>query len=82
MVVFSLLLNLLLVPIYAGMERKALRVRAVRDKVNRDVARMKRYFSGRERYFYVQAVHRQHQYRPIVELLASTDLLLFFPNPP
>ncbi len=76
LVAFALLINLVLMPVYAQMEARSGGIRARRAAVAADVERMKRHFSGRELYFYVRGVHRQHGYRPIAELLASGDLLL------
>jgi membrane protein insertase Oxa1/YidC/SpoIIIJ len=76
LIVFAVLINLVLLPVYRQMEERSGHVRARRAVVARDVARMKRYFRGRELYFYVRAVHRQHRYRPIAELFGSGDLLL------
>ncbi len=76
LIVFAALVNLVLVPVYRQMEERSRHVRARREAVARDVARMKRHFKGRELYFYIRAVHRQHGYRPIAELLGSGDLLL------
>jgi membrane protein insertase Oxa1/YidC/SpoIIIJ len=76
LIVFSLVINLLLLPVYYQMERNSRRIRAVRDDVARDVERMRRHFRGRERFFYVRAVHRQHRYHPLSALLGSFDLFL------
>lgn len=75
-VFFSLLLNLLLMPVYAQMERKSRAGRELRARVATEVARMKRHFRGRELYYYIRAVHRQYGYRPISHLLGSSDLLV------
>lgn len=37
---------------------------------------MKTHFKGRERYFYVRAVHRQFHHHPIQSLLSSNELFL------
>lgn len=76
LILFSVTLNLALIPLYSQMERRSREARAKREAVRRDVARMKRYFRGRERYYYVRAVHRQYGYRPISELLGSADLFV------
>jgi membrane protein insertase Oxa1/YidC/SpoIIIJ len=76
LIAFSVTINLILLPIYAQMERRSRRMRAVRENVARDVARMKRHFRGRERYFYIRAVHRQHGHRAISDLLGSADLFI------
>lgn len=75
-IVFSVLLNLLLMPLYAQMEQRSAAKRAIRQQVASETARMKRYFRGRERYFYIRAVYRNHRYHPISELLGSADLLV------
>lgn len=74
LILFSLLLNLALLPAYQQMEQASRRTRQMRERVARDVARMRAHFRGRERYFYIRAVHRQHHYRPISALLGSADL--------
>ena len=76
LIAFSVVLNLLLVPVYAQMERRSRAGHAVKKQVARDVARMKRHFRGRERYFYVRAVYRQHHYHPLSDLLGSADLFV------
>lgn len=75
-VIFSVAINLLLMPVYGQMERRSRAGRATRAAVAKDVARIRRHFRGRERYFYIRAVHRQHGYRPLSQLFASGDLLL------
>lgn len=75
-VLFSLLLNLLLVPVYRQMETKSREGAELRRRVERDVARMRQHFRGRERYFYVRAVHRQHGYQPLSHLFGSADLFV------
>src|SRR5690606_17359580 len=76
LMLFGIVVNLVLMPVYSQAEHAARSQRQVRDRVQRDVSRMKRHFRGRERYFYVRAVHRQHGYHPIAGLLGSGDLLL------
>ena len=76
LVVFSVVVNLALVPVYSQMELRSRRTRAIREQVAREVERMKRHFRGRERYFYIRAVYRQYRYHPISELLSSADLAI------
>lgn len=73
---FSIVLNLVLAPVYAQMERRSRQGRVLKQQVASDVARMKKHFRGRERYFYIRAVHRQHRYHPISDLLGSADLFV------
>jgi len=76
LIIFSVLLNLALMPLYRQMEQRSAVARSVRQRVASEVARMKRHFRGRERYFYIRAVYRNYRYHPISELLGSTDLLV------
>lgn len=73
---FSVAINLILAPLYSQMESRSRAGRAKRALVEQDVGRMKRFFRGRERYFYIQAVYRQHGYRPLTQLWASGDLFV------
>jgi membrane protein insertase Oxa1/YidC/SpoIIIJ len=73
---FSIALNLLLAPLYHEMDKRSRRTRDLRERVARDVERLRKYFKGRERYFYIRAVYRQHGYHPISFLAGSADLLV------
>lgn len=75
-IVFSLLLNLILSPVYRQMEQAARCEREKRAQMAREVNRMKANFKGRERYFYIRAVHRQFGHHPIQALFSSNGLLL------
>lgn len=75
-VFFSVLLNLLLAPLYYEMDKRSRHTRELKQRVAQDVARMKRHFKGRERYFYIRAVYRQHGYHPLSYLAGSADLLV------
>ena len=76
LIAFSVIVNLLLLPIYVQMERNSRGLHDLRQRVGRDVERMRRHFRGRERYFYVRAVHRQHGYHPMSALFGSADLFI------
>lgn len=75
-VAFSITINLLLHPLYREMETRARAGRVQRERMDREVTRMKTHFKGRERYFYVRAVHRQFHYHPIQSLVSSNELFL------
>lgn len=75
-VAFSIMLNLLLHPLYQQMEAGARAGREQRGRMARELQRMKTHFKGRERYFYVRAVHRQFHHHPIQSLLTSNELFL------
>jgi len=75
-IIFALILNFLLMPVYAQMDRKSRAGRALHERVAAEVARIKKHFRGRERYYYVRTVHRQFGYRPLSHLLSSADLFV------
>ncbi|HEY0686009.1 MAG TPA: YidC/Oxa1 family membrane protein insertase [Steroidobacter sp.] len=76
LVIFSVLLNVALLPLYYQMEQRSKAARAIRQRVASEVARMKRHFRGRERYFYIRTVYRHYRYHPISEVLGSADLFV------
>lgn len=76
LIAFGALVNLILLPAYLQMERSSRRSRETREEMGRDVERMRRHFRGRERYFYVRAVHRQYHFHPISALFGSADLFI------
>lgn len=76
LILFSVIVNLVLTPVYLQMERHSRRLHEVKERVARDVARMRRHFRGRERYFYIRAVHRQYNHHPLSALLGSSDLFV------
>ena len=73
---FSVMLNLLLHSLYRQMEAGARKGREQRERMDKELRRMKTHFKGRERYFYVRAVHRQFHHHPIQSLLTSNELFL------
>jgi membrane protein insertase Oxa1/YidC/SpoIIIJ len=75
-VFFSVALNLMLAPLYFEMDKRSRRTRELQERVGRDVARIQRHYQGRERYFYIRAVYRQHGYHPIAFLAGSADLFV------
>lgn len=73
---FSIMLNLLLMPLYYQMEQAGRVGRERQQRMNDEVARMKAHYKGRERYYYIRTVHRQFGYRPLSVVFASGDLYL------
>jgi membrane protein insertase Oxa1/YidC/SpoIIIJ len=61
---------------YAHME-EAGKARSVKlEKMRGEICRIRPHFQGRERYFYIRAVHRHYGYRPFDALLRSSDLIV------
>lgn len=75
-ILFSILLNLVLLPVYYQMELAGRASLRLRTRMNAELARMKAHYKGRELFYYVRAVHRQYGYRPISVLYTSGDLYL------
>lgn len=76
LVLFSLVLNLTLLPVYYQMERAGKTTGQRRDAMNKEVARLKKHYKGRERFYYIQTLQRQFQYRPIAAVFSAGDLYL------
>lgn len=73
---FSVVLNLVLLPIYYQMELSGRRETVARITMFDDIARIKRHYFGRERFYYIKAIYRQHRYNPLSPVLSSLDLYL------
>lgn len=76
LILLGISVNLLLLPLYYQMEKSGQRERARRDAMEREVARIKGAFKGRERYFYIRTIHRHYQYQPLKSLFTASDLFL------
>lgn len=76
LVAFSVIVNLALLPIYLQMERSARSGVDRREAMNKEIARIKAHYKGRERYFYIRTIHRHFGYRPISAVFSSGDLYL------
>lgn len=76
LILLGICVNLLLLPLYYQMERSGRLERERRSAMQREIARIKGAFKGRERYFYIKTIHRHFQYRPLRALFSSSDLFL------
>lgn len=75
-ILFALIVNLLLVPVYAQMEKQNRRLRQKQAAMSKEVQRLKRHFKGRERYFYLRTLYRQHNFKHWKVLFSSADLFI------
>lgn len=73
---FSMVLNLVLLPIYYQMERTGREAQASRHAMEAEEKRLKTHYTGRERYYYLKTLHRQYGYNPLKVVFGSTDLFL------
>ncbi len=75
-VAFAVVLNLILLPLYVQMERGGRQAAARRAAMDKEIARIKAHFKGRERYYYVTTIHRHFGFKPISVVFGSFDLYL------
>ena len=76
LVLFGIAINLILLPVYYQMERAGRADSRWRAAMDEEVARIKRSYRGRERFFYMRTIHRHFGYRPLAVVLSSVDLYL------
>lgn len=76
LIIFSVIINLLLMPVYLQMERHSSRLQDKRNAVTREVQRLKKHFKGRERYFYIRTLYKQQGVKHFSVLFNSGDLFV------
>lgn len=75
-IAFSLVVNAITTPLYLEMEERKAATADALSRMRAELARIARHYSGRERYFYTRAVHRQFGYRPMDAVWSAGDLYL------
>ena len=75
-VFFSIVLNIVLLPIYYRMELSGRKEKENRERMFDEVKRIKKHYKGRERYFYIKTIYRQARYNPITPVFSAIDLYL------
>ncbi len=78
-IVLSLLMNVLVLPLYRRADAMQEQSRDVEAKLHDGVAHIKKTFSGDERMMILQAYYRQNNYKPTDVLHGSASLLLEIP---
>ncbi len=78
-IVLSLLMNVLVLPLYRRADAMQEQARDVEAKLHDGVAHIKQTFSGDERMMILQAYYRQNNYKPTDVLHGSVSLLLEIP---
>lgn len=76
LVALGVLINAILLPMYLQMEKNGQKDRKIQSLVRSEVNRIKKHFTGRESYFYVQTVYRVHKYSPFRTILRSAELFV------
>lgn len=83
LILFGIVLNLALLPIYRRMEHAGRERAAARQAMDAEIARIEAHYKGRERYYYVRTIHRHFRYSPISVVFTSGALylqMLVFPT--
>ncbi len=78
-VALSLVLNILLLPLYKKADEIQATENELQNKMKPDIDFIKRTFSGDEQFMMLQTYYRQHNYKPIYALRSSISLLLQIP---
>lgn len=78
-VVLSLVMNILVLPLYKRADAMQEESRDIEAKLEKGVKHIKQYFSGDERMMILQTYYRQNDYRPTDALNGSVSLLLEVP---
>lgn len=78
-IVLSLVMNILVLPLYRRADAMQEAARDVDAKLNKGVSHIKKTFSGDERMMILQAYYRQNNYKPTDALNGSVSLLLEIP---
>lgn len=78
-VVLSLVMNILVLPLYRQADAMQNRARDVENKLAKGIAHIKKTFSGDERMMILQTYYKQNHYSPLSALSGSVSLLLEIP---
>jgi len=78
-VVLSLIVNLLVLPLYRRADAIQKEQKDIEDKLHNGIAHIKKTFSGDERMMMLQTYYRQNNYKPTDVLNSSVSLLLQIP---
>ncbi len=78
-VVLSLVMNILVLPLYKRADAMQEEARDIEAKLSRGVSHIKKVFSGDERMMILQTYYRQNNYKPTNALNGSVSLLLEIP---
>lgn len=76
LLLFSIVLNAVLTPIYLQMDRAGRSAQLARQAMDAEAQRLKKHYKGRERFYYLRTLHRIYGYHPFKVVLGSTDLIL------
>ncbi len=75
----SVLLSLLLTPLYVWIERRKNANRISEAPMQAEIDKIEAVYTGRERFFYTREIHRRYGYKPLTALIPVLGLLVQIP---
>lgn len=78
-ILLSIVINVLIFPLTALSEKYKKDDKDIKDRMKNDIAKIKKSYTGRERYFYIKTIYRQFHYSSFSTIKASFGLLLQIP---
>ena len=75
----SVLLSLLLTPLYIWIERRKNSDRAKSAPMQAEIDKIEAVYSGRERFYYTREIHRRYKYSPWTAMIPTLGLLVQIP---
>ncbi len=75
----SVLLSLLLTPLYVWIERRKNANRISEAPMQAEIDKIEAVYRGRERFFYTREIHRRYGYKPLTALIPVLGLLVQIP---
>ena len=78
-ILLSVVINMLIFPLTALSEKYKKDDKDIRDRMENDIANIKKSYTGRERYFYIKTIYKQFDYSNFSSIKASFGLLLQIP---
>lgn len=78
-VLLSLVISVLLLPIFILIEKVKKKDNALKQKMKPVYDEIRRCYKGRERYYYIRTLYRQHNYKSVHTLFPTLSLLVQIP---
>lgn len=79
LILLSLVVNIALIPLYRLADKWQEAERKIQDLMSGEIDSIKKYYSGKKRYFQIKAVYRRYGYSPLNALKVSLGLLIQIP---
>ncbi len=79
LIILSIVVNIILIPVYYPIEKIKKSIKEKQKGMDIDIEEIKDVYKGQERYYYVNAIHRQYKFNPLKSLIPSLGLLIQIP---